>query len=726
MKRIVFLLCLFITTISQAQITKIETYQVDTSTNGLATKKYGRKLADSLVSWVLAQGYGAGGSADSSTFATNYRVDSAKRNLRSAISAISGGGTNLGWYTPEAYGAAGDGSTNDAAAFQSMLDAIPSRGGVVYLAAKDYLINTQVNVSKPVIFIGSGKHGGNPSHAPATLIKTSSPTIKVFSVQSYGVSFEKIGFENTSSTTPTAGCAISFDKGTYFSHQFRLRDCSFWYFYDNIAITNGSEWVIDACFIYGPVRDGIHIDKDEEPDGGDGAISNCLIIAEKWDSRAGIYQANSGGLKLTNTKFNDRFGYKFDYSYYGNVNGTIDLNISNCGFENYEIHAIYLNTSTSFKNIEITGCHFASYKNTAHTDVMVNNVSTFIMAGNGFVNSASSATAVALVGVYNAKLLNIYEGYTTPEVQSGCTDVATASYTTIPSGTGAGPDLTAPTVTGAIASTATTVQVSFSESVTVTTAGWSFKLNGSNNPVVSVSGAGTTWTFTLTNSMDDDDVILMSYNSSTGATVDGSSNELASFTDDDVTNSIGGSGGVTVFEDTFTEASDGGLLTAHTPAPTNVAGGNWSGSSSYTIATNRVNDASSGVQLVATKETGTANGTVSLEVNRQTNNKLFGLVFRYTDENNYWYALLDNQNSKFLLVERVADVHTQRGEVAFTTNTDTWYTITAILSGSSITVQVNGANTINYSSTANQSATKHGIWSAGSGVALFDNFKVIN
>jgi hypothetical protein len=107
---------------------------------------------------------------------------------------------------------------------------------------------------------------------------------------------------------------------------------------------------------------------------------------------------------------------------------------------------------------------------------------------------------------------------------------------------GGGGDTTAPTVVSATATDATHIQVVFSESVTVTTAGWSFKKNGSNLAITSVSGSGTTWIFVVA-AMASGDTLLRSYNSGTGATADVASNELASFTDSSVTNSIAGGGG---------------------------------------------------------------------------------------------------------------------------------------------------------------------------------------
>lgn len=103
----------------------------------------------------------------------------------------------------------------------------------------------------------------------------------------------------------------------------------------------------------------------------------------------------------------------------------------------------------------------------------------------------------------------------------------------------AGPDVTAPTVTSATATNANTIRLVFSEIMgAVTTAGHSFKQNGSTITPDSVTGSGTTWDFVFSETMLNTDTLLRSYNSSTGATTDAAGNELGSYTDQAVTNSI--------------------------------------------------------------------------------------------------------------------------------------------------------------------------------------------
>lgn len=108
---------------------------------------------------------------------------------------------------------------------------------------------------------------------------------------------------------------------------------------------------------------------------------------------------------------------------------------------------------------------------------------------------------------------------------------------------GAG-DVTPPTVVSATVLNADpdTIVVVFSESVSgVSATGWSFKKNGSAWAISSVTGSGTTWSFNMSSAAVNGDTLLRSYNSGTGATVDGSSNELVSFTDSAVTNNVAGS-----------------------------------------------------------------------------------------------------------------------------------------------------------------------------------------
>jgi len=104
-----------------------------------------------------------------------------------------------------------------------------------------------------------------------------------------------------------------------------------------------------------------------------------------------------------------------------------------------------------------------------------------------------------------------------------------------------GLDTTPPTVTSRTATAANTIQIVFSEPVSANLAGWSFKKNGVALGISSVTGSGTnTLIFTTSVPMLSTDTLLVSYNSGTGVTRDLSNNNLGTFTDISITNSIAG------------------------------------------------------------------------------------------------------------------------------------------------------------------------------------------
>lgn len=109
---------------------------------------------------------------------------------------------------------------------------------------------------------------------------------------------------------------------------------------------------------------------------------------------------------------------------------------------------------------------------------------------------------------------------------------------------GGGGDTTPPTMVSATAIDANTIEVVFSESVTPTVAGWSYYITetSTTSSFSSVTGSGTTWQFTGVEAMSAGQTLKISYTSTTGNTLDGSGNELATFSLSSVTNSIGGGG----------------------------------------------------------------------------------------------------------------------------------------------------------------------------------------
>lgn len=76
-----------------------------------------------------------------------------------APTVLGGGATPvpLDWYDVKAWGAKGDGTTNDTAAIQAAFNAVPAAGGVVYVPPGTYICTSQItSTNKPITVMGAG------------------------------------------------------------------------------------------------------------------------------------------------------------------------------------------------------------------------------------------------------------------------------------------------------------------------------------------------------------------------------------------------------------------------------------------------------------------------------------------------------------------------------------------------------------------------------------------
>jgi hypothetical protein len=113
-----------------------------------------------------------------------------------------------------------------------------------------------------------------------------------------------------------------------------------------------------------------------------------------------------------------------------------------------------------------------------------------------------------------------------------------------------------------------------------------------------------------------------------------------------------------------------------------------------------------GVRVGAWIECVNADGVLSLEWNVTTADHMF-LMFRRSDDANYWYATTTQ------LFQRVADSNTLVG--TFTAPIVVADRMTIVLYGSSIDVRRNGVSVLSVSDSFNSTATKHGLAGDGTG-----------
>lgn len=317
-------------------------------------------------------------------------------------------------YMPEKYGAVGDGVTDDAAAFQAMINAMPAQGGRVHLMSKTYLIGSTVIVNKSILFDGNGWNKTN--------IK-STGNIVLFKIVANACGFSNMLF-TSATTSPTTGCAIRIDTASYSgSHvsRFNLRSVYFDHFYNQVESKAAYGVAISDCWFVSPINYGVWIANTIVPDAGDSYITGCQFLPnDVSNSVAGIYQTSSGGLRISNNKFTIHSTYKFKYSYLGVVSNTVDLIVTGNSFESFDSSAIRLTgVAQFFENISITGNQFASYNTTTgRPDINIDSCSNISIQGNDFVK-ANNDTAILLTKVSSTNISNSYKNYATPVIYTG-------------------------------------------------------------------------------------------------------------------------------------------------------------------------------------------------------------------------------------------------------------------------------------------------------------------
>jgi hypothetical protein len=102
-----------------------------------------------------------------------------------------------------------------------------------------------------------------------------------------------------------------------------------------------------------------------------------------------------------------------------------------------------------------------------------------------------------------------------------------------------------------------------------------------------------------------------------------------------------------------------------------------------------------------------------------------GLVFRYQDKDHFWLLEWVASTGVATVYEKTAaDSFTSRGTTTTAPTASVFYTLCAVLSGTSIKVYANGVQVgSNITSSSYQTSTSHGIF-AGNQTALFTEFRI--
>lgn len=172
-----------------------------------------------------------------------------------------------------------------------------------------------------------------------------------------------------------------------------------------------------------------------------------------------------------------------------------------------------------------------------------------------------------------------------------------------------------------------------------------------------------------------------------------------------------GTGGTTVVADTFGRV-DGSLNGSTTEAGGKV----WTSGAGLTIVGGIVKPNTSSTTL-ATVDSGVSDCTVSAKWVKTGASQGDGVCFRHTDNQNLWYF----RNTTGQLAKIVANTGTT--VATFSTSSADGDIIEVVMSGANFTIKRNGIVIGTWTDAFNQTATKHGIRSLGTGWG-YDNFRV--
>jgi hypothetical protein len=202
----------------------------------------------------------------------------------------------------KSYGATGDGTTDDTAAIQAALDAVPAVGGTVHLPAGTYSVPSGgLTCAKPLTILGDGagtyESGGSRivcASATATLLTLSSP----------GAVVSGVALINSSGTRPTAGAGLLLTDFDYGRIERVLVD-GFW---NNVQVDSGYYFSLRDSAILNPRNYGVYLRNTTslQFDHGDHVIEGC-VIAKYGDTTAGgtaVRWESGGGLRFIGNKIN--------------------------------------------------------------------------------------------------------------------------------------------------------------------------------------------------------------------------------------------------------------------------------------------------------------------------------------------------------------------------------------------------------------------------------------
>lgn len=231
------------------------------------------------------------------------------------------------YLTDPAFGGVGDGVTDNTAAFNAAIAALPTYGGILFIPYGIYLHNSAITCSKRIVMIGAGTYYQNGA-SQTEILKGAGVSGAGWTFTGEGSIIEKIGFRGAVGNTGD-GVVLAGSRMT-------VRDCGFFRFGQDglrVGTDSGGEncnlFCLDNVKTELNGRDGIRISEGAGPlaDANAGTIIN---LDTKSNTGAGLYFGGSqlgtvvGGAYQSNGTYGIHFGP--DAKYHCVFGGDLEAN----------------------------------------------------------------------------------------------------------------------------------------------------------------------------------------------------------------------------------------------------------------------------------------------------------------------------------------------------------------------------------------------------------------
>ena len=255
-----------------------------------------------LAAQVVNPGGGSGsGTVNAGTagqlayYAANGAAVSGTSTPTSSFLDIGGAVFNL-----KAYGATGNGSTNDCTAVTNWIAAYHAAGGgQLFVPAGRYNVGAscRLTIADSGSMQGVGSCGILSTTNCASQFLSSDPTGFLFTITADSFSFDLVAGTNT--TTATAGAFYYANSASNYLQNVSADLISISGFYDCANINVGAAWTISNSRIGPCVHDGLTIQNALAQDSGDWSVHSNFV---ETGSNAGIEILGAGGGKIIGNK----------------------------------------------------------------------------------------------------------------------------------------------------------------------------------------------------------------------------------------------------------------------------------------------------------------------------------------------------------------------------------------------------------------------------------------